>query len=492
MSLQNDHYLMKKEFLLNIILLVGINLLVKPLYIFGIDAEVQNMSTTQEWEIYISFLNLCYIFQMFNDVGIHSFNLQYIAKKREDTTHYVSNILGLKGVLAIVYFVSITISFMVLGYDWKMFSFFIWIGINQVLTSLMSYLRSNVSGNGLYRWDSILSILDRLLLLFIMGYILYFSAYANDFDIMYFVYAQTVSLCISLTLAYMVLSKVLTTHRIRFSIQFAKELLPKTIPFALIFLLMTAYSRIDIIMLEQIVQDNGYQIGAYSACYRLMEASNMFAYLFAALLLPMIAHIIHKREDVMPIMSLGLRTILIFSLVISFSLICYRDDILPLFYDRADALFGEVLIYLMCSFICVAVAYVFGSSVVATGKVRSLNMLFGGCLVLNLIMNLIMIPKYGAVGAAIATLITQGLSTIGQVYLSNKLLKLKWQMKDILSIVGFAILSFAILYFSTFIPSIQWWISLAIGIITCIIVALLLRMISLEELLSIAQSRIKP
>lgn len=481
---------MKKEFLLNIILLVGINLLVKPLYIFGIDAEVQNMSTPQEWEIYISFLNLCYIFQMLNDVGIHSFNLQFIAKHRELTTHYVSHVLGFKAVLALLYFVGLSISFLLLQYEWSLFYLFIWIGINQVLTSLLSYIRSNVSGNGLYRWDSILSIMDRFLLLFIMGYILYFSAYANDFDIMYFVYAQTISLTITIVIAYAVLSQRLLKHHIRFSLQFVKELLPKTLPFALIFLLMTAYSRIDIIMLEQIVNDDGYQIDAYSACYRLMEASNMFAYLFAALLLPMIAHLIHLKEDVMPLMSLGLRTILIFALIISFGLICYRADVLPLFYDRADGLFSDLLIYLMGSFICIAIAYVFGSSVVATGNVRSLNILFCLCLVLNIILNLSLIPSYGAKGAAIATLITQGISTIGQIYLSNKILNLRWSLRDILTIIGFGILAYVIMYLSTMIPSIHWIISLSIGIITCIIVALSLRMIKVDELLSIAQSRI--
>lgn len=483
---------MKKEFLLNIIILISINLLIKPLYIFGIDAEVQNLSSPQNWEIYISFLNLCYIFQIINDVGIHSFNLQFISKNRELTSYYVAHILGLKGVLVLFYFIGLSLSFYILSYPWELFYFFLFIGVNQVINSALLYLRSNVSGNGLYLWDSVLSVLDKVLMILLMGYLLYYSGPSYEFKILHFVFAQGASLLITAFVAFIILSPLLKSISIRFSIDFIKKLIPQTLPFAIIFLLMTAYSRIDMIMLERMSTDNGHQIDAYSACYRLMDATNMFAYLFASLLLPMVAHLIHQREDIKPLVSIGLRTILVFSLVISFAMIFYRGPILSLLYDRADILFSEVLIYLMCSFICIAVAYVFGSSVVATGNVRSLNILFAFCLFLNILLNYILIPRNGAVGAAIATLITQGISTIGQIYLANNILKLRWTMREIGTIIAFGITVAMIISFSSTLMSIPWYFSLMIGIITCIIAALWMKMILIEEFLSLIKSKIKP
>ena len=43
---------------------------------------------------------------------------------------------------------------------------------------------------------------------------------------------------------------------------------------------------IDSIMLERMIDDNAMQAGIYAQAYRFFEASNMLAYLFAALLLP--------------------------------------------------------------------------------------------------------------------------------------------------------------------------------------------------------------
>lgn len=482
---------MKKEFLLNIIILVSINLLIKPLYIFGIDAEVQNLSLPQNWEIYISFLNLCYIFQIINDVGIHSFNLQFISKNRSSTSYYVSNILGLKSALMVLYLLGLCISYYLLSYSWSWFYFFLIIGFNQVVNSALLYFRSNISGNGMYLWDSFLSVLDKVLMILIMGYLLYFSDDVYQFDIIHFVYAQGASLMITALIAFIILNPLLKPFSIRFSYDFIKKLIPQTTPFALIFLLMTAYSRIDIIMLERMVSDGGVQIDAYSACYRLLDASNMFAYLFASLLLPMIAHLIQQKQDVKPLISLGLRTILVFSLIICFGIIFYRDVILSMLYVRADVLFSEVLVYLMCSFVFIAVAYVFGSSVIANGNVKKLNLLFGACLTLNILLNCVLIPSYGAVGAAIATLATQCISTLGQIFLSIHILRLQWKIKEIGTIIAFSISAGLILYYFSKIVAIAWYFSLCCGIITCIIVALLMKMIRLDEIFSIVQSKTK-
>jgi hypothetical protein len=57
---------LKKEFLLNILLLVFINLLIKPLFIFGIDLGVQNRLGDQ-YGLYFALLNLTYLSQIVND-----------------------------------------------------------------------------------------------------------------------------------------------------------------------------------------------------------------------------------------------------------------------------------------------------------------------------------------------------------------------------------------------------------------------------------------
>lgn len=61
----------------------------------------------------------------------------------------------------------------------------------------------------------------------------------------------------------------------------------------------------------------------------------------------------------------------------------------------------------MMAYSLVAVSYIFGTYIAATGKVKNLNILFTAGLIVNIMLCLILIPEYGAQGAAWSTLITQ-------------------------------------------------------------------------------------
>ena len=65
---------MNREFLLNILFLVFINLLIKPFFIFGIDLTVQNRVPDGDYGLYFTLFNFTYLFQILNDFGIQNFN----------------------------------------------------------------------------------------------------------------------------------------------------------------------------------------------------------------------------------------------------------------------------------------------------------------------------------------------------------------------------------------------------------------------------------
>ena len=61
-------------------------------------------------------------------------------------------------------------------------------------------------------------------------------------------------------------------------------------PYALLFLLLMTYHRVDAIMLERMAPNGAVQTGWYAMGYRLFEAANMVGFLFATLLLPYFTH----------------------------------------------------------------------------------------------------------------------------------------------------------------------------------------------------------
>jgi O-antigen/teichoic acid export membrane protein len=58
-------------------------------------------------------------------------------------------------------------------------------------------------------------------------------------------------------------------------------------------------------MLERMLDNGARQAGIYAQSFRLMDAANMIAYLFAGLLLPMFSHMIKERAEIISLLRLA-------------------------------------------------------------------------------------------------------------------------------------------------------------------------------------------
>ena len=75
-----------------------------------------------------------------------------------------------------------------------------------------------------------------------------------------------------------------------------------------------------------------------------------------------------------------------------------------------------ILPILMGCFVCVSSTYIFGTLLTANGNLYHLNLISVGGVIINIFLNLILIPKHGALGSAIASLVTQFLVSINNFF----------------------------------------------------------------------------
>lgn len=94
---------MQKKFVTNLILLIVLNLLIKPFWIFGIDRTVQNMVGAESYGFYFSLLNFTLLLNMIPDLGITNYNNRNIARHTQLLNKHLANVSGLKIILATVY-----------------------------------------------------------------------------------------------------------------------------------------------------------------------------------------------------------------------------------------------------------------------------------------------------------------------------------------------------------------------------------------------------
>jgi len=198
-------------------------------------------------------------------------------------------------------------------------------------------------------------------------------------------------------------------------------ILRKSYPFAALILLMTFYNRVDSVMLERLLDNGAKQAGIYAQAYRLMEAGNMVAYLFAGLLLPIFSHMIKSKSNIEPLLKTSTSLMLVPALGAAIVYLFNNVEIMDALYKYNARESAQVGVFLMVSFVGMCVSYNFGALLTANGNLSALNKLAACAMALNIILNLLLIPVMEANGAAIASMITQLLMAFGQILLAIRL-----------------------------------------------------------------------
>lgn len=472
---------MNREFLTHLFFLIFINLLIKPFYIFGIDRAVQNAVEPGAYGLYFVLFNFTYLFQIINDSGIQNYNNRSIAQHPNLIGKYFPNILALKGLLSLVYLLVLALASWAAGYLPQYGGWLIWIAFNQILNSLILFLRTNVSGLGLYRFDGWFSVADKILLIVICGILL--LQHPEGFQIEWFIYAQTASLAATACIVGAFVGGKIGRFRLRFQPALLWVIARESYPYALVVLLMTIYTRVDAVMIEQLLPDGAIEAGYYAGAYRLLDAANMIGYLFAALLLPMFARLIKTGEDMSPLTGFSFRLIWAGSVALAVAIWPFRTAIMDLLYVQTGATSGDMLGLLMVSFVAVCGSYVYGTLLTAKGSMRHMNRIFLCGVLGNIALNAVLIPHYKGAGAAVATCITQVIVFLAQVWLAYRELGLSPNLRLIAQSAGAVLLAVFLTWAIVQIPGeLHWTIRFLMCGAANVLAALLIGMIPMRGL----------
>ena len=264
---------------------------------------------------------------------------------------------------------------------------------------------------------------------------------------MWFVLAQMMALMVTLGTVWMVLISIsklpfnpylLTNLKSGWPV--IRLLFRKSLPFAIVILLMSAYTRMDSIILERMLPDGAYHTDVFAGGYRLLDALNMFGYLFASLLLPMFSRILGEKKAVYPLASLSFKLIWVGSLTACVAIYLHRTDLITLMFpDKADIPYrAEVCGVLIWNFLAVCTTYIFSTLLTAGEQMKAMNRFFVAGLVLDLVLNFLLIPHYQAMGAAIASLSTQTFVSLGMIWLCIKIFAMRPSLNGVLRWAAFS------------------------------------------------------
>lgn len=394
----------------------------------------------EEYGLYHALLNASLILNVFLDIGLSNYNNRKISINNNRFSYYFQNISIVRLSLAAFYLVLLQAFGLILNYSGKELWWLFLIGLSQVFLASLLYVRSNFTAFGKYKLDSFFSVFDRVLM--IAGVLYLFSnqsSYAVNIE--NFIYIQVIGYGLSFLIGLIALLSIGKPGLPKLEKRFAKTLIKKSAPYALIVLIMTAYHSSDGIMIERMLIDGKAQNAIYAQSFRILMALNNYAYLFAVLLLPMFSKLLAKKESVQGLIATSSSLLIYGVSAIAILFTYYGSDIIGFFYgfekgigfnERLDLLesvsllpkvvaSSEVFQLLILGIIPMSINYCFGTLITASGNMKVLNRIAFVSLLLNIILNFILIPKYGAYGAAMASLVTQSASGIGQVIFTLRL-----------------------------------------------------------------------
>jgi len=327
---------MQRKFLTNLGLLLFLNLLVKPFWVLGVDRSVQNVVGAEDYGFYFAILNFSFLFNILLDLGITNFNNRNIAQNNQLLNKHFSSILILRFILATVYIIITFGIGLVIGYNSAQLTMLVWVALNQFILSFILYLRSNIGGLLLFKTDSILSVLDRLLMILFCSVLLWGNITESEFKIEWLVYSQTLAYGITAIIALFIVIKKASFKRLNWNFPFLLMILKKSAPYALLVLFVMSYNRIDSVLIERILPEaeGNQQSGVYAQAYRLLDAGNNIALLFAVLLLPILSRMIKLRQSIEKVLKLSFTLLFTISVTVAIGSYFYSGEIMRFLYPQ--------------------------------------------------------------------------------------------------------------------------------------------------------------
>lgn len=213
-------------------------------------------------------------------------------------------------------------------------------------------------------------------------------------------------------------------------------------------LIINIYNTMDKLMLGQISTMS--EVGIYEYSDKLVEIPYSLITSLGVVMLPRMTFLLNngKKEQGKIILEKSLKYLLCIACAMAFGLMAVAQTFAPIYFGAEFSACGP-LVMLMAPMIIIRAF----SNVIRTqylipmqkDKEYIISLVLG--MIINLVLNSLFIPQYGAGGAAFATLITEIVVAISQILSSRKELDLKKYVINAIPFLTFGLIMFIVVYF---------------------------------------------
>jgi len=288
-------------------------------------------------------------------------------------------------------------------------------GLNNVIIAVHQ-------GDYAMGWPTISEIVGRLtnLILIALGVWL-------KLDLLWFVVAVSVASTVNLAINWAILSRRHGSIRPKFFGFSWSKYYSSVLFLGVVTLLGALYLRVDVIVLSLL--KSATDVGIYGAAGKVIEIAMVFQALFLAAVFPMLlARLKEGREQFQQALAESFLIVFVIGLPITLILIGLAQELIHFIAGGEFVVAAQVtawgeaittprVLALMAGYVILAhLGGVFSLGLIAANHLKWLLAVNGLALAVNLVLNLIFIPQYSYLAAAIITLATELLVTIFNIF----------------------------------------------------------------------------
>ncbi len=335
------------------------------------------------------------------DLGINTFLIREIARQKRLASKYFINAFIGKIFLAIITFLLVVLFLNILNYpsDTKTIVYIIW--FFTTLSTFTDLLYSIFRAFERMWFDAFLKIL-RTSLLALLGLYVLFRGYSLFVFSSVFVLTELIVLLIALSIGFKKFIKI----KFEIELDFIKNLIKKSFPFGLGIIFGSIYFYIGSVILSKIKGD--MEVGIYSVAYYLVIALLFIPTVYTNAIYPVLSRNFKTSKEKLIFMhKKSFKYLYLLGLPISFGLFFLSNKIINFFYGPAYE-FSAVALKILSWFIFIKfINFLNGVTLYSIDKQNKRMLSQGTTAAFNILLNIILIPLFGFIGAAIATLISE-------------------------------------------------------------------------------------
>ncbi|MFZ2455894.1 MAG: flippase [Candidatus Altiarchaeia archaeon] len=354
------------------------------------------------------------IFVMLTDLGLSTVAIREIARHKELTPRYLTNILAIKLILSLVTFTLIAISVNLLHYPHDTIIITYITGVSLILGSFSTFLRSIFRAFEKMEFEAALNIFKGLIAT-VIGLIALSMGYGLLGIVIAYLIAGVVDVTASLLIAVYKFAK----PEFKLDMPFWKELIRLSLPFSGTALIGLIYSQITVVMLSIMSGDN--PVGAYKAASVLVFSLIAIPDIFSFSIFPAMSRFyVSSKDSLVVTLEKSAKFLFMIGLPIALGSILLADKFIFLAYGigfKSSIIALQILsLYLPLRFLNHATGYTL--SAINKESLRAFGVTIAT--IANVLLSIVLIPDLGLVGASITTVLTEVILFLAYYYFTSK------------------------------------------------------------------------